>query len=83
MKEVGFTSPFTNSKECRMIRSSEKRRRYFQNTTGVLIGENKLQKAEDFKALYPMWSEFKAIRRQQDPKNVFLNEYLDSLMNDA
>lgn len=46
-------------------------------------GKINYKKAEDFKALYPMWSEFKAIRRQQDPKNVFLNEYLDSLVNDA
>jgi len=38
--------------------------------------------ALDFKELYPKWDEFIAIRKQQDPNGIFLNDYLESLMND-
>lgn len=33
----------------------------------------------DFAALYPRWRDFVALRRQMDPKGIFLNSYLRTL----
>jgi len=45
-------------------------------------GKINYKNASDFKELYPKWDEFNAIRKQQDPNGIFLNEYLELLMND-
>jgi FAD/FMN-containing dehydrogenase len=45
-------------------------------------GKINYKNASDFKGLYPKWDEFKSIRKQQDPNGIFLNEYLELLMND-
>jgi FAD-linked oxidoreductase len=45
-------------------------------------GKINYKSALDFKELYPKWDEFNAIRKQQDPNGIFLNDYLELLMND-
>ncbi len=40
-------------------------------------------KEADFAALYPQWNDFKRVRRELDPKGMFLNPYLRSLFNEA
>lgn len=35
--------------------------------------------ANDFRALYPKWQDFKAVRQELDPTGKFLNKYLTSL----
>lgn len=39
-------------------------------------------KDEEMRKLYPKWGEFKALRKQLDPDNKFLNPYLTSLFGE-
>jgi FAD-linked oxidoreductase len=41
---------------------------------------NTLQRS-DFRKLYPRWDDFVAVRRELDPKGLFLNPYLGELFN--
>ena len=34
---------------------------------------------EEFASLYPKWEEFNSIRKQMDPKRIFLNNYLEQI----
>lgn len=42
-------------------------------------GKMNYKKGEDFENLYPRWADFKLIREQQDPKRIFINEYLEEV----
>ncbi len=65
-------------------------REYFQKAESIFRkyqgrphwGKINYKSALDFKELYPKWDEFNAIRKQQDPNGIFLNDYLELLMND-
>ena len=38
--------------------------------------------AAELRALYPRWEDFQRVRREMDPRGVFLNEYLRGLFGD-
>jgi FAD-linked oxidoreductase len=42
-------------------------------------GKINFQTGDSFKTLYPKWEEFKSIRDREDPKRIFLNEYLEEI----
>ena len=39
-------------------------------------------KDEELSKLYSRWNDFKALRKQMDPSNKFLNPYLSEVFND-
>lgn len=45
-------------------------------------GKRFAAKDTDFEKLYPKWNDFKALRREMDPTNKFLNPYLASLFSE-
>jgi FAD-linked oxidoreductase len=45
-------------------------------------GKLHMMKTGELKAIYPKWKEFTDVRKQLDPKGVFLNSYLQELLGE-
>ena len=50
---------------------------------GNLIGANRFSaKNDELEKLYPKWNDFKNLRKEMDPSNKFLNNYLSEIFNE-